>query len=144
MNFISLDLARRIVAEGMRIAAERDIACATVAVTDAGGALRVFERNDSSSPYAVEFALAKARTVIGMGCATFDLAERFSDRPGAMTSISGAVHGAFMAMGGGVPLFDEEGVLLGAAAFSGAPHEVDHAIVTAAAEAVGLSTSRKC
>lgn len=139
MSKLTLDVSRRIVAAGMDIAAQRAVGRATMVVTDPAGVIYCLERNDASGAYGVDFALAKARTALGMQRSTMDLADAFIDRPGIVASLAGAVGGNFLPMGGGVVIVDGAGMTLGAVAFSGAPHEIDHEIAVAAVKASGLS-----
>jgi uncharacterized protein GlcG (DUF336 family) len=126
------------VTSAMELAARRSVVRATIVVTDASGAIRALERNDASGPYGADFALAKARTALGMRSSTLGLAAAFLDRPSVVTCLNGAVGGNFLPLGGGVVVVDDDGAVIGAAAFAGAPAEVDHEIAGAAVNAAGL------
>jgi uncharacterized protein GlcG (DUF336 family) len=137
---ITLEQARSIISAAFDIAHQRSVVRATIVVTDVAGAIKALERNNASGPFGADFVLAKARTALGMRSSTLELAAGFLDRPSVVTGINAAVAGDFLPMGGGVLIVSGTGTLLGAAAFSGAPHEVDHEIMVAAVEAAGLRT----
>lgn len=138
MNEISLNLARKIISAAFELAEQNAEPRATVVVTDKAGAVIALERNDASAPYGVDFVLAKARTALGMRCSTIDLAASFLDRPSVVTVLTGAVGHEFLPMGGGVVIVSDNDFIVGAAAFSGALHEIDHAIAAAAVRSAGL------
>jgi uncharacterized protein GlcG (DUF336 family) len=135
---ITLECARQIVTAAMELAARRLATRATIVVTDVSGAIRALERNDAAGPYGADFALAKARTALGMRSSTLGLASAFLDRPSVVSCLNASVGGNFLPMGGGVVVLDKDGEVIGAAGFSGAAHEVDHEIASAAASAAGL------
>ena len=128
----ALELAEAAFAE----AEARGLTKVSVAVTDPGGHVRVAMRGDGQGIFGVETAVAKAVTALGFNRATLALTPAFS--PQAVAAISGATHGRFAPLGGGVVVVDDKETIVGAAALSGGLPEVDHEIIVAAVEKVGF------
>lgn len=139
MPAVTVAQARRIVDGAFEVAARRGIANVTVVVTDTGGALKAAQRSDSAGPAAIEIATAKVRTALGFRRSTINLAP-FRDNAVVNTTLAGVLSGSFMPMGGGVAIVDDQGEIVGGAAFSGASAEVDHEIIVEAVQATGLAS----
>lgn len=125
---ISLEAAQSLLAEARRACAARGFA-ATIAITDAGGHLRAFERADSAPFLTVGVAIDKAWTAASFGMAT-DQWNKYMAEP-AVAPL--AHHPRMMAVGGGVPII-HEGRLVGGIGISGGTSAQDH---EAAVEALG-------
>jgi glc operon protein GlcG len=128
----ALELAEAAFAE----AEARGLTKVSVVVTDPGGHVRVAMRGDGQGIFGVETATAKAVSALGFGRST--LAQTASFSPQAVAAISGATHGRFAPLGGGVVVADAQDAIVGAAAISGGLPEVDHEIIVAAVEKLGL------
>jgi uncharacterized protein GlcG (DUF336 family) len=130
---IAQELARIAFAAGEK----RGLATMSVVVTDPGGHIRFAARSDAQGIFGVDTALAKARSALGFGRSSLLLSKTFVD-PCGVASLSGATHGAFLPLGGGI-VVQQDGVTVGAAAISGGMPDIDDALVREAVEAVGLS-----
>lgn len=119
-NAISLETAQALVAEGRRACEARGFA-ATIAVTDAGGHLRAFERADNAPFLTVDVAIDKAWTAASFGMAT----HQWNQYMGEPTVAPLAHHPRLMPVGGGVPLF-HDGELVGGIGISGGTSMQDH------------------
>ena len=117
-------------------AATRGVINISVVITDPGGHVRLAMRADGQGIFGVETATAKAITALGFNRATLALTPLFSDQ--ATAAISGATHGRFAPLGGGVVAVDDAGVIVGGAAVSGGLPGVDHDIIVAALEGRGF------
>jgi len=117
---ISLEAAQALLAEARRACAARGFA-ATVAITDAGGHLRAFERADAAPFLTADVAVDKAWTAASFGMATHD----WNGYMAEPTVAPLAHHPRLMALGGGVPLF-HEGRLAGGIGISGGSSLQDH------------------
>ena len=110
----------------------RGVGC-SVAVTDAGGALRAFARSDEAFAFGADVAIAKARTAAMSGMATH-LWNTLLDDPqvAPLAGFSG-----LCAVGGGYPI-RRDGCVVGAIGVSGGPVTQDRAIAEAALDASGF------
>lgn len=130
MPDITLDDAQRVVARG-RAAAEAAGMKAVFAVLDKGANLVAFSRMDGAWLASNELAIAKARTSV-----MFQAPTEVLNAPlevGKPVLHFDHIHsGGLLLVGGGVPLFDDDGVLIGGLGASGGMPEQDAAIARAA------------
>ncbi|HZF83750.1 MAG TPA: heme-binding protein [Burkholderiaceae bacterium] len=130
MPDIAIDHAHRIVARG-RDAAKAAGLSAVFAILDRGANLVTFSRMDDAWLASNELALAKARASV-----MFRMPSEALNAPlqvGVPAPHFDHVHaGGLLLMGGGVPLFDGAGVLIGALGVSGGTPEQDAALARAA------------
>ncbi|APA87366.1 heme-binding protein [Paraburkholderia sprentiae WSM5005] len=117
---ISLDAAQALLAEARRACAARGFA-ATIAITDAGGHLRAFERADAAPFLTADVAIDKAWTAASFGIATHQWNQYMAEP--AIAPL--AHHPRLTPVGGGVPLF-HEGRLVGGIGVSGGTSVQDH------------------
>src|SRR3546814_6009402 len=104
---ISLEAAQTLLTEGRRACAARGFA-ATIAITDAGGHLRAFERADTAPFLTVSVASDKAWTAASFGMSTHQWNQHMADP--AVAALG--QHPRMTPVGGGVPIL-HEGHLLG-------------------------------
>ena len=108
----------------------------SIAVTDAGGHLRAFERTDASLFLTVDIAIDKAWTAASFGMPTHAWPAILANPNAAQLSH----RPRFVAVGGGVPVFD--GVqLVGAIGISGGDYLQDQRIAESALASVGFSAT---
>jgi uncharacterized protein GlcG (DUF336 family) len=108
--------------------ASRDIGFdAAVAVTDATGNLRAFQRADGAPFFTAEVAVSKAWTAASCGIATHVWNDYIADPK--LAPLANAPK--LMAVGGGLPLF-HEGKLIGGIGVSGGSHEQDRQVASTA------------
>ncbi|MNL03125.1 hypothetical protein D3C87_1236510 [compost metagenome] len=117
---ISLEAAQALLAEARRICAARGFA-ATIAITDAGGHLRAFERADTAPFLTVGVASDKAWTAASFGLTT----HRWNQHMADPTVAALANHPRMTPVGGGAPIV-HEGRLLGGIGISGGTSVQDH------------------
>jgi len=131
MHDLTLNYAQRIIAQG-RAAAKAAGLNAVFAILDRGAHLLTFARMDDAWLASNELAIAKARTWV-----MFQAPSETLNAPlqmGQPVPHFDHVHaGGLLLMGGGLPLFDGEGVLIGALGVSGGTPEQDAALARAAA-----------
>src|SRR5689334_25204601 len=99
---ISLEAAQALLAQARRASAARGFA-ATIAITDAGGHLRAFERADAAPFLTADVAINKAWTAASFGLATHQWNQYMAEPAVAPL----AHHPRLMPVGGGVPIFYE-------------------------------------
>lgn len=130
MPNVSLDKAHQIVAKG-RVAAEEAGINAVFAILDTGANLVAFSRMDGAWLASNELALAKARASV-----MFQVPSEVLSAPlqvGQPLAHFDHLHaGGLLLMGGGLPLLDSDGALIGALGVSGGTPEQDAALALAA------------
>jgi uncharacterized protein GlcG (DUF336 family) len=114
--------------------ASRDIGFdAAVAVTDATGNLRAFQRADGAPFFTAEVAVSKAWTAASCGIATHVWNDYIADpKLAPLANVP-----KLMAVGGGLPLF-HEGKLIGGIGVSGGSHEQDRQVASTALGNLGF------
>lgn len=133
----AIDLAdcRAIAAAGETMALQHQ-ARVSLAICDAGGHPLLLIRLDGASPSSASVAMAKARMAALNGKPTADQEAAINgDRP-ALLQLAGVFKESAVAMGGGLPLFDQ-GHCIGAVGVSGMTPDFDAAIAAAAVSALG-------
>lgn len=129
---ISLAAAQALLAEARSACAASGFA-ATIAITDAGGHLRAFERADTAPFLTVDVAIDKAWTAASFGMATHDWNGYMAEPQVAPL----AHHPRLMPVGGGMPLF-HDGQLVGGIGISGGSAVQDHDAAEAALRHAGF------
>src|SRR3546814_12023183 len=129
---ISLEAAPTLLTEGRRAWAARGFA-ATIAITDAGGHLRAFERADTAPFLTVGVASDKAWTAASFGMTTHQWNQYMADP----TVAALAHHPRMTPVGGGVPIM-YDGSLVGGIGISGGTSDQDHAAAGATVSNAGF------
>ncbi|CAM3865631.1 MULTISPECIES: GlcG/HbpS family heme-binding protein [Tsukamurella] len=131
MPEITLDHANRLITQGIA-AAEAAGVKAVFAVLDQGANLVAFARTDGAWLASNELAQAKARTSVMFQAPTAALAAPVEIGKPALHFDH--IHSpGLLLVGGGVPLFDADGALIGGLGASGGSPEQDDALARAAA-----------
>lgn len=131
MPEMTLDHANRLITQGIA-AAEAAGVKAVFAVLDQGANLVAFARTDGAWLASNELAQAKARTSVMFQAPTAALAAPVEIGKPALHFDH--IHSpGLLLVGGGVPLFDADGALIGGLGASGGSPEQDDALARAAA-----------
>lgn len=129
MNSISLSSADKAIEAGKASAARLGIAF-TITIVDAGAHLIAVARMDGAALAGVEASQAKARTSVLFAQPTRNLAPAV--QPGApMFGIGAGFRDTLAFVGGGVPLTDADGRLIGAIGVGGGSPDHDHEVAEA-------------
>ncbi len=131
---ISLDQATRLVDAAVRKARELGIN-EDIAVVDAGGNLKAFARMDGAWLGSIDIAIRKARTARLFDTATADLGKKA--QPGDSLYGIEESNGGLIVFGGGLPIKDSEGAIIGAIGASGSTVDDDVAVAEAAIASLG-------
>lgn len=108
-----------------------------IAVVDSGATLKAFVRMDDAWVGSIDIAIKKAKTACFFGMPTAELGKL--SQPGKpLYSIEHSNDG-LITFPGGIPIVNEDGVLVGAIGVSGSVVENDHAVAMAGATAIGRS-----
>lgn len=129
---LSLEMAHELLMHARQACALRGFA-ATIAITDAGGHLRAFERADSAPFLTADVAIDKAWTAASFGVSTHQWNQYMSEPTVAPL----AEHPRLMAVGGGVPIV-LDGTLGGGIGISGGTSAQDHEAAEEALRQLGL------
>ena len=108
-----------------------------IAVVDSGANLKAFLRMDDAWVGSIDIAIKKAKTAVFFMMPTGAIGKL--SQPGK--SLYGIEHSneGLITFPGGLPIVDEEGVLIGGLGVSGSSVENDHAVAEADVKVVGLS-----
>jgi len=111
-----------------------------IAVVDSGANLKAFVRMDDAWVGSIDIAIKKAKTAVFFGMPTGEIGKL--SQPGK--SLYGIEHSneGLITFPGGLPIVDEEGVLVGAIGVSGSSVENDHKVAEAGLKVVGVSLSQ--
>jgi uncharacterized protein GlcG (DUF336 family) len=108
-----------------------------IAVVDSGADLKAFVRMDDAWVGSVDIAIKKAKTACFFGMNTGQI--------GALSQPGGPLYGiehsnnGLITFPGGVPIVDDNGVLIGAIGVSGSSVENDHQVASAGVEVIGVT-----
>jgi uncharacterized protein GlcG (DUF336 family) len=129
---VDLAAAMRVIGAGLTKSKELDLKM-NITVLDAGGNLKAFVRMDGAYLGSMDISMKKAKT------------SRYFDAPseviGGMSQPGGPLYGiestsgGLVTFGGGLPLKNSEGVVIGSVGVSGSSVENDMAVAEAAAKA---------
>jgi uncharacterized protein GlcG (DUF336 family) len=108
-----------------------------IAVVDSGADLKAFVRMDDAWVGSVDIAIKKAKTACFFGMNTGQIGE-LSQPGGPLYGIEHSNNG-LITFPGGVPIVDENGVLIGAIGVSGSSVENDHQVAKAGVEVIGVT-----
>ncbi len=108
-----------------------------IAVVDSGANLKAFLRMDDAWVGSIDIAIKKAKTAVFFMMPTGAIGQL--SQPGK--SLYGIEHSneGLITFPGGLPIVDEEGVLIGGIGVSGSSVENDHAVAEAGVKVVGVS-----
>jgi len=108
-----------------------------IAVVDSGANLKAFTRMDDAWVGSIDIAIKKARTACFFGMATGDLGQ-LSQPAKPLYGIEHSNDG-LITFPGGLPIVDEDGVLVGAIGVSGSSVENDHEVAAAGVDVLGVA-----
>ena len=105
-----------------------------IAVVDAGGNLKAFERMDGAWLGSIDIAIKKAKTAGDFDMPTGEIG-KLSQPGGSLYQIE-VSNGGLITFPGGVPIKAADGSIIGAIGVSGSAVENDHAVATAGAAVI--------
>ncbi|MDH3681633.1 MAG: heme-binding protein [Acidimicrobiia bacterium] len=136
---ITLEQARAVVSATLAYGQELEMNPLCVAVLDAGGHLKAFEREDGVANRRFEVAFGKAHGAISIGVSSRTLGDMAVERPHFIAGLIGTVGGSLVPVPGGVIIVDDGGNAIGAVGVSGDSSDNDEAAALAGIQAAGLS-----
>lgn len=138
MASLSLTKANRIITVAFKKAAELGLKPLAVAVLDAGGHLRAFQRQDGASMMRYEIASGKAYGAIAVGAGSRWLNAQAAERPHFLEGLSNVSGGRIIAVPGGVLIRARNGEIIGAVGVTGDTSDNDEICAIAGIEAAGF------
>ncbi|NWL09854.1 GlcG/HbpS family heme-binding protein [Paenarthrobacter nitroguajacolicus] len=119
-----------VLAAAAKVALEQGTAM-NIAVVDAGANLKGFTRMDGAWLGSIDIAIRKARTARYFDMPTGSIGE-LSQPGGSLFNIE-VSNGGLITFPGGLPLYSQDGHVIGAVGVSGSTVENDHAVASAGA-----------
>ena len=107
-----------------------------IAVVDSGANLKAFLRMDDAWVGSIDIAIKKAKTAVYFGMPTGQIG-KLSQPGGPLYGIEHSNDG-LITFPGGLPIVDQDGVMIGAIGVSGSSVENDHAVAMAGVETLGV------
>jgi uncharacterized protein GlcG (DUF336 family) len=108
-----------------------------IAVVDSGANLKAFLRMDDAWVGSIDIAIKKAKTACFFGMATGELGKL--SQPGKPLYAIEYSNDGLITFPGGLPIVNEDGVLVGAIGVSGSVVENDNAVAEAGVKVLGVS-----
>ena len=108
-----------------------------IAVVDSGADLKAFVRMNDAWVGSVDIAIKKAKTACFFGMKTGEIG-KLSQPGGPLYGIEHSNDG-LITFPGGIPIVDENGVLIGAIGVSGSSVENDHQVAEAGVKVIGVA-----
>jgi uncharacterized protein GlcG (DUF336 family) len=138
MADFTLAVANSIIADALEAGAQAGLKPLTVAVLDAGGHLKAFQKQDGASMLRYEIAFGKAYGSLAVGMGSRWLDKNAKERPHFIEGLTAVSGGKIVAVPGGVLIRDAAGTLLGAAGITGDTSDNDEICAVAGIKSVGL------
>lgn len=136
---VSLEEARTIIAAALAKAAELKLKPLGVAVLDAAGHLKAFERQDGATHMRMEIAMGKAHGAVALGMGSRAIFKRAQEQAYFVSAANTLARGLLVPVPGGVLIRDAAGLVAGAVGISGDTSDQDEACAVAGIQAAGLA-----
>ena len=133
---VTIEDAQQIIAAA-RKAAVKTKTKMCIAIVDSGANLKAFHRMDDAWVGSIDIAIKKAKTAVFFGMPTGEIG-KLSQPGGSLYGIEHSNDG-LITFPGGLPIVDNEGVLIGAIGVSGSSVENDHIVAAAGVKVIGVS-----
>jgi uncharacterized protein GlcG (DUF336 family) len=135
---LTLDLARKIIADALIHARTLGLKPLGVAVLDAGGHVIAFERQDGASNLRFKIAFGKANGALAVGVGSRKLFQRAQEQPYFINAVNALADGALVPVPGGVLIRSSSAQILGAVGITGDSSDNDEQCAIYAIEQAGL------
>lgn len=139
MDDLTLASANLIIEAAFAKAHEKNMKSLTIAILDAGGHLKAFQKQDGASMLCYEIAAGKAYGALAVGMGSRWLDQAAKDRPHFVAGLNAVSGGRIVPVPGGVLVRDGTGRLLGAVGVTGDTSENDELAAIAGIEAGGFA-----
>ena len=132
---VTFDQAQKIIDQAVSKANELNVK-SCIAVLDSGANLKGFVRMDDAWVGSIDVAIKKAKTACYFAMPSGEIG-KLSQPDSPLYGIEHSNDG-LITFPGGVPIVDEEGILIGAIGVSGDTVENDHIVARAGVEVIGV------
>jgi uncharacterized protein GlcG (DUF336 family) len=136
---ISLAKANAIIAAAFAKGAELGFKPLSVVVTDAGGHVIAFQRQDGTSFLRLEIALGKASGALALGVNSRRIGEMAAERPSFIAAVGMVADKGILPVAGGVIVKGPDGLPIGAVGVTGDTSDNDEVAALAGIAAAGLT-----
>lgn len=138
MSALTLAVANIIIEAALAKGTEAGMKPLSVAVLDAGGHLKAFQKQDGASMLRYEIAAGKAYGALSVGMGSRWLEQTAKERPHFMEGLNAVSGGRIVPVPGGVLIRAEDGELLGAVGITGDTSDNDELAAISGIDAAGL------
>jgi uncharacterized protein GlcG (DUF336 family) len=138
MEYISLNVSRKLIDAAERFGEEHHYAPLAVVVLDARGVVKTSVVQDGASLKRHEVAHGKAYGALSVGLGSRSLFSRAKEQPYFVSALSHIVGGAMVPVPGGVLIRSGQGDLVGAIGISGDTSDNDEKAAVSAVETLGF------
>ncbi|WP_131114227.1 GlcG/HbpS family heme-binding protein [Lichenihabitans psoromatis] len=135
---LTLTTAQTLVTAVLDAARQSGLKPMAIAVLDARGAIKAAAAEDGTSLKRFEIAHGKAYGALALGMGSRSLGKRAVDQAFFIAAVTHAVGGDLVPVPGGVLLYDQNRLLLGAVGASGDTSDQDEKAIMSAIAATGL------
>ena len=140
MNGINPAQAEAVIDAALAAGLERKTRPLAIVVTDAGGHVKAFKKQDGASNLRLEMAVGKTCASLALGRASSLVRQRAEERPLFMDYLIRASDGKIFPEGGAVLIRSIDGEVIGAVGVTGDPQETDEELAIVGVAAAGLKT----
>ena len=140
MSAITLDQANRIIAAILKRGAELNCRPLSAIVVEPGCKPKAFQKEDGSSMMRFEMAFGKAYAALALGRSSKLVRVRNEEKPAFMRYLIAASGERIFAEGGGLPIRDADGEVIGAVGVTGDTEDRDEELAAHGIHAAGLKT----
>jgi uncharacterized protein GlcG (DUF336 family) len=144
MATLTLAQANRIIEAILGRGGELDCRPLSVVVVEPGAAVKAFQKEDGSSMMRFEMAYGKAYASLALGRSSKLVRVRNEEKPAFMRYLMAASGERIFAEGGGMPIRDADGEVIGAVGVTGDAEDRDEELAVFGIHAAGLKTDEDC
>src|SRR6204780_5208301 len=138
MRALSLEQANTIIAATFATATKHKCRPMSAIVLDAGGRVKAFQKQDNASMLRFEVCYGKAYASLALGRPSKLVLQKAQEKPQFMQSIENLADYPLFLEGGGQPIRDKSGEVVGAVGVTGDVNEMDDICAIAGIHAAGL------
>jgi uncharacterized protein GlcG (DUF336 family) len=141
---LTLTQANRIIEAILRRGIELACRPLAVVVVEPGAIVKAFQKEDGSSMMRFEMAFGKAYAALALGRSSKLVRVRNEEKPAFMRYLIAASGERIFPEGGGLPIRDADGEVIGAVGVTGDTEDRDEELAVFGIHAAGLKTDEDC
>jgi uncharacterized protein GlcG (DUF336 family) len=141
---LTLAQANRIIEAILSRGAELACRPLSVVVVEPGAIVKAFQKEDGSSMMRFEMAFGKAYAALALGRSSKLVRVRNEEKPAFMRYLIAASGERIFPEGGGLPIRDADGEVIGAVGVTGDTEDRDEELAVFGIHAAGLKTDEDC